>query len=386
MIKRNSFMIIIVILFALVIVYSSTRNDGTDGTSGQGLEPDEGASQGLFKNIQRAGNHSLAYVANSRSKSILVVDLDAIELLGSVYLGDEIEGGPRGMDITPDGKRLYVTGGETCHDVIVLDTTNFEIVDRINLGTRPILIKISSDGGEAFVFRGDGNPCVLVVDLETCEATDEIGLDAGIGHVRLSPDGDTLYVRSNRGVVFIDARTHEVIKEIEMVTEWATPFAVHPNGTMVYVAHIVNVHGHWPSVHVFDSGTGKRVDTIENVTKRAYPDGSIRYIEVSPDGDIIYVADSMGVLLTVVDASSNKVLLKRDDIYTSECYYGGPNKVYFSPDGGRAYLIYRGGIPIDSPGRDLPSAIFVVDTETHESIGVIGLGEWAGAGMMVVSP
>ena len=384
--KKNAVPAIALIVVATVIAATFWPQRKTPDPFGLGPIPKVELSESLTESIRRVRDHQLAYVTNTLSRSIYVVDLDDGSLLGTVLLGGDSIIGPGGIDITPDGGLLYVTRGKFCNDVLVINITSFGIVKQIPVGKYTGFVKINADGTEAYVLGShyeDTN--VYVIDLRTNEVAHEIELDDQPYCAALSPDGGILYVTTDRGVVYIDTETHEVTRIIEMDTECIKRIAVHPDGGKIYVTYHRDEEGHWPSVQVFDAATGDQVDIIENLTRRAFPEGTISCIAVSPDGAFIYATDASGRLLSVVDASTNEVQ-SRTDMNLSEYTDFDPGEIFFSPDGSLACLVYYGAIPIDAPGKQSPSLIAVIDARTHDMVGVITLDEWAGACWMVFAP
>ncbi|MDV6036067.1 YncE family protein [Bacillus sp. SM-B1] len=83
------------------------------------------------------------------------------EILPRISVGDQ----PRGIAITPDGSRVYVTN-ELDHTVSVINTlTNTEIL-QIPVGNRPIRVAITPDGSRAYVTNIIDNT-VSVIDTFT---------------------------------------------------------------------------------------------------------------------------------------------------------------------------------------------------------------------------
>lgn len=116
-----------------------------------------------------------AYVANIASGSITVFDLEAGELLAVVPTG----AGSEGLDVTPDGKEIWVANRQA-DTVSVVDAATLEVVAEIDVSpdgggpqpaqgaarprSFPIRVKVTPDGGHALVsnaFAGD----VAVLDV-----------------------------------------------------------------------------------------------------------------------------------------------------------------------------------------------------------------------------
>jgi len=89
-----------------------------------------------------APDDSTAYVANTASGTVSVIDLEApAGLVADIEVGSE----PRGLALSPAGTRLFVanfTGGT----VSVIDTATRSVVDTVELGGRPTALAITNDG------------------------------------------------------------------------------------------------------------------------------------------------------------------------------------------------------------------------------------------------
>jgi YVTN family beta-propeller protein len=104
-----------------------------------------------------------AYVANSESASISVVDLQQMETIGFITVGVS----PTDTAITPDGKLLLVAnqGSDT---VSVIDTSAQKVSAVIEVGKEPTMLAVASDGKTCYVTnREDHN--VSTIDLETMQ-------------------------------------------------------------------------------------------------------------------------------------------------------------------------------------------------------------------------
>src|SRR5882762_9414616 len=70
-----------------------------------------------------------AYVSNERDNSVSVVDLDKMQTIKTVPVGQR----PRGIVISPDGKFLYVCAGDD-DTVQIIDTKTLEVVGDLPSG------------------------------------------------------------------------------------------------------------------------------------------------------------------------------------------------------------------------------------------------------------
>ena len=73
-----------------------------------------------------------AYVTNERDNTVSVVDLDKMQTVKTIEVGQR----PRGIVISPDGKFLYICAGDD--DIVqIVDTKTQEVVGDLPSGSTP---------------------------------------------------------------------------------------------------------------------------------------------------------------------------------------------------------------------------------------------------------
>jgi len=103
---------------------------------------------------------SKAYVTNSGSNSVSVVDIASLTTVKTIPVGEY----PLMIDIDPEGTRAYVTnfGSRT---VSVIDLSTDEEIKKINVGINPYDVAVSPDGEHVFV-ANYSSPDVSVIDAD----------------------------------------------------------------------------------------------------------------------------------------------------------------------------------------------------------------------------
>ena len=142
------------------------------------------------------GKELIAYITNSWTNELLVVDLASKVVKNRIPTGGPLHKGPCGIDITPDGGRIYVTNPEL-DNVLVVNTTNHRIEANTSVGRRPIDIVISRDGRFAWVLCSDSHE-VYIIQTESNRIVNIISVDAAPHCAAISPDGSWLYVGTSR--------------------------------------------------------------------------------------------------------------------------------------------------------------------------------------------
>lgn len=142
------------------------------------------------------GYREFAYVANSESNTVTVLDL--------VYLRPDrtlsVGGTPIALAANPKRDEVYVVNsmpGQTAGSVSVIDTAKNDVVATIPVHRNPSYISVDSTGQRAFV-ANTGSNTVSVLDLATRKMIGTVATGEKPTMALISPDGRTLVV-TNRG-------------------------------------------------------------------------------------------------------------------------------------------------------------------------------------------
>ncbi len=162
-------------------------------------------------------DNNTAYVANTRSNSFTVIDLEAGSIIRIVAAGD----GTEGIAVTPDGSEIWVSSRRG-DDVMVFDAGTLERTHVIEPGDDVIRVEISPDGTYAVaVLLGEAR--LALIDTKTKEITGTVALDAGGGDVNpvsltFNGAGDRLYVSMTGAnkIAVIDTGSWQQIATIEV--------------------------------------------------------------------------------------------------------------------------------------------------------------------------
>jgi YVTN family beta-propeller protein len=284
-----------------------------------------------------------AYISNSGSNTVSVIDVATITVTATVTVGSF----PVGVAVTPDGSRVYVNND--IGTVSVIDTaTNTVIGSPIPVGTDPHGIAITPDGSRAYVTNlADGNVSVISTATNTVIDTVTVG---GVGSlpqgVAVSPDGFRVYVANygDNSVSVISTVTNTVTGTVAVGFR---PFgvAVSPDGSKLYVA-------------AYGSGITNGNVAIVNTTNNAVigspitvgigPDG----IAVTTNGARVYVANFLSNTVSVIDTTTHTVI-------GSPIAVGiNPVGIAVSPDGARVYVANFGS-----------NTVSVISTATNTVVG-----------------
>jgi YVTN family beta-propeller protein len=171
-----------------------------------------------------------AYVANIKDGTVSVIDVAGNQLLNNIFLKPGIEG----LDISPDGKELWVANREDS-TVAVINTTTFNQEARLPAHQIAFRVKFVPDGRHVVVSNGmsgnlsvyDVQKRVLIKDIDFYNLNNGV---ENVGKVRdnenppvpvgiaVHGDGKFVYVaNANYGLVaVIDTNTWTVVQAIDV--------------------------------------------------------------------------------------------------------------------------------------------------------------------------
>jgi YVTN family beta-propeller protein len=259
------------------------------------------------------------YVANNSDDNVSVIDTAAKNIISTVPIGvDPIGYFPFGVAVSPDGGKIYVTNTykgcvtKTCKgrkhsneeenhfSVHVIDTTTNTVTDTVPVGSFPKGITVSPDGKKVYVTNSwNDNVSVIDTAINTVTATVPVGrFPEGIA---INPTGTKVYVTNSLddNVSIINTSTNDVIATVNVGIN-PVGVAVNPEGTKVYVTNVGNFSVPDNTVSVIDTAT-------ENVTATVKVGQQPVGISVSPDGEKVYVANNGDDNVSVIDTATNNV-------------------------------------------------------------------------------
>ncbi len=160
-----------------------------------------------------AGAAPKAYVGNFKDNTVSVIDTDA----GAVVATVPVVTGPHGMGVTPDGRRVFVSG-DSSSGVSVIDTATDRVIRTIEVGKTPHGIAITPDGKMVLVgVYGDNRVAFIDAASNTVVATVPVRNPHTIA---IRPDGKTAYVASQQpgkfALVVVDLASRSVVRAVAL--------------------------------------------------------------------------------------------------------------------------------------------------------------------------
>ena len=189
---------------------------------------------------QAASTFTFAYVANSVSNSVSVIDLATNTVV------DTITGfhTPRGVAVTPNNQYVYVSNSGL-DTVSVISTLTNTVVATITVGYQPWGIAVTPNGNDVYVanYNGTltstfnfGTVSEISTATNTVVATIDLSNDSPEG-LAISPDGDYVYTAdANAGQVSAIATATNSVTNIPLLNgDDAFDVGVEPDNKYVYV-------------------------------------------------------------------------------------------------------------------------------------------------------
>jgi YVTN family beta-propeller protein len=260
----------------------------------------------LAPGVSAARAAGLAFVVNSSSASISVIDMSARKELRRIPALRE----PHHLILSPDGKSLLV-GDTTGNQMLFLDPQSGEVQRRVAVSD-PYQLDYSPDG-KFLVVNGLARNQVDIYDPQTMTLVKRFPAETLPSHMAFSPDGHTVFVslQGSDKLAAFDLRT--------MASLWTEPVGPTPAGVLWLNGKVLVADMGDDYVAVVDPANG-------HVTNKIVTGKGAHNLFLSPDEKILWVNNRAGGTTTALDAETLKVL-------KSFNIPGGPDDIAFAPDG-----------------------------------------------------
>lgn len=291
-----------------------------------------------------------AYVANSTSNDVSVIDTDANVEIDRISVGQL----PFGVAVSPDGSFVYITN-QVSNTVSIIDASTNEVVNTIAVGSQPYGVAFTPNGAFAYV-ANHFSDSVTEIDTQAQEVTAAISVAGRPWEVVVSTDGQRVYVSKNGSIVesgsvsVIDVQTHSVT---EIPGE---SYAVSLAGDYAYFTHVRYfdpLTGEGPQLKVLDTTTNDWVALLQPMPGQPYD------LSPTPDGTQIWVSCIRGSsgrdAVAIVDITNPGAPELIDAI---DFGFGKmPREVAFSPNTDKAYVAFASSNTVGVLSTSPPSLI-----------------------------
>jgi len=316
-----------------------------------------------------------AYIGNFKDNTVSAIDTTT----GTVVATIPVAAGPHGMGVTPDGRRVFVTG-ENTSGVSVIDTANDRVIQTIEVGKTPHGVAMTPDGKTLLVgVYGDNRVAFVDVASNAVVATVPVPNPHTIA---IRPDGETAYVASQEpgkfALVVVDIASRSVLRAVALEKAPRDPEFGYDGKALYFTMAGVN------AIEVLDPTTDKVVaevptgvsphlaklyhgatvgaavvqgpgelqlfDPVTNKIVRAVAVGKQPHWQASNDGKKVYVTNEGSNDVTAVDLGTGET--------TTIPVGTAPRKVVVQP----ALLASGGGARISIANFAFAPAILTVAT------------------------
>jgi uncharacterized protein (TIGR02145 family) len=239
-------------------------------------------------------NATKAYVTNSGSNSVSVVDLKTLTTVKTIPVGEY----PLMIDIDPEGKRAYVTnhGSRT---VSVIDLKTELEIKQINVGTNPYGVAVSPDGEHVFVANYSSKD-ISVIDVDPTSG----GFDHVTSNIVTGTENRKLAIDPNTSMIVVTG--NDGLKIIELIkTEFGFDYSTTnaSSGTPTRDTKIITEAG-LAVVSTMDGrllfiGITKGTDTFGAVVKNSSSGANSGQVQPDFSGVFLYVSNPYDDQVTV---------------------------------------------------------------------------------------
>jgi len=286
----------------------------------------------LAQDIKITDPTSVVMIVNRDSNDIAFMDIKTHKMIGSVFLGNNVN--PHMVMMSPDG-RYVVTGGTRANKAFIIDVPTLKLVKTISVDIAPEHLAFSPDSRWYY----QGNPqgdSISVIDMASLTKIKTIPGFVEPLNITFSSDGSKAYV-GNYGahwVGVVDVRRHELLKKIQI----APPPGVAKLDPDRYLGEIKGVNIAMPSpdgryLYAADGDLGV-VGVIDS-----REDKVVKVIRVGPnpwrvymghDGKYAITPNNGDETISIIDIRENKVAATLE---------AGPDMTGVNFAGGKAFVI-----------------------------------------------
>jgi len=234
--------------------------------------------------------------ADPTADGIGVVDLASLKLLRKIPGGRD----PEVVDVTSDGKRLWVSN-EDAAEASLVDVEAGQVIRKVPVGKEPEGVTIHP-GGKVVYVTNEADNSVSVLDIETGQPVAQIATGGRPRSVAFTADGRRGFVtcETTHALTLIDAQTHTRSGELDLAGALVRPMGMvlSPDGHTLYVSG-----GRGKTVHVI--GLDEAGPTVKNTIVEVGP--RPWGIGITARGDRLYTANGSTGDVSVIDTATGSV-------------------------------------------------------------------------------
>jgi len=274
---------------------------------------------------------SVVMIVNRDSNDIGFMDIKTKKMVGSVFLGNNVN--PHMVMMSPDG-RYVVTGGTRANKAYIIETSTLKLVKEIPVDIAPEHLSFSPDSRWYYQGNPDGDS-ISVIDMQSLTKVKTIPGFAEPLNVTFTADGSKAYI-GNYGahwVGVVDVKRHELLKKIQIAAPSRS--GLDPERFLGEIKGIniaaPSIDGRYLYAADSDLAVVGVIDTRE--------DKLIKTIRVGKDPWRIYMGHDGKYAITVNngDETISIIDLKKNEVAAT--LEAGPNMTGVNYAGGKAFVI-----------------------------------------------
>lgn len=175
-----------------------------------------GTGQNASHMIAGASDQKKIYTANIASDSVTAFEFQNVPPAGSRITHIPVGKQPEAIDLSPDGKEVWV-GLNVDNAVDIVDTATNKVKERVTLGDRPYRVRFTPDGKQVAATLINKKQIVLF-DAATRKEVKNIQLESVPLGIVFSKDGKIAFVTVVQSdlVLKIDLEKGEIIGKVEI--------------------------------------------------------------------------------------------------------------------------------------------------------------------------
>lgn len=241
--------------------------------------------------ITASPDGSLVYVSSEGSGTISVIATATNTVIATIPVSAS------SVAITPDGNRLYASGGDV---VNVISTTTNTISGPPIAVPNAGALAMAPDGNRVYVARFDGHLSTLDTATNSLVGT-PLFLQALCLSLAVTPDGRQVYAGCEGSIVIVDVASNTVVTQLNQPVSPGNSesmnfgLAITPDGTKAYAVDVIT-----NTVEVVNTATRTMEGPLIAVT------GEPESLAITPDSKKVYVPGGFTVgSALVIDTATN---------------------------------------------------------------------------------
>lgn len=322
------------------------------------------------KDIKISDPSSVVVIVNRDSNDIAFMDIKTNKIIGSVFLGKNVN--PHMAMMSKDG-RWVVTGGTRANKAYIIDVATLTLVKEIPVDFAPEHLAFSPDGRYYYQGNPDGDS-ISVIDMVSLTEIKRIHGLAEPLNITFTPDGKKAYI-GNYGahwVGVIDVSRHELLKKIH-VSKVPGIAALDPERYLGSIKGISNVSisndGRFLYAADGDMGIVSVIDSREDRVIKVIPVGADAWrAYMSHDGRYTVVANNGDETISIIDLNKNKVVATLESGPDMMGINFAANKAFVSSSSSGFLYVYD-MLNLKPAGRIKIGANLQIETATTDTAG-----------------